>query len=157
MRKAMLLLAVFGLAGSLWAADPFTGTWKFNAAKSRFSAGIEPAPRREQIVILRETGGNHEGSSQGTNTDGSVFSDKWTVPLQGGIVKYQQGGPAAGSYYVVTLVDAGDVYWTLLKDGKQVELNHYVVSKDGKTCTGTFKGINSKGEPYEGLWVVDRQ
>jgi hypothetical protein len=28
MRKAMLLLVVLGLAGSLWAADPLIGTWK---------------------------------------------------------------------------------------------------------------------------------
>jgi len=37
MRKTMLFLAVLGLAGSLWAADPFVGTWKLNLAKSKAS------------------------------------------------------------------------------------------------------------------------
>jgi hypothetical protein len=32
MRKAMLLLAVLGFVGLLWAADPFVGTWKLNIA-----------------------------------------------------------------------------------------------------------------------------
>jgi hypothetical protein len=157
MRRAMLLLAVFGFAASLWAADPFTGTWKYNAAKSKLPAGTEDATRKEQIVILRETGGNHEGSSQITRADGSVISEKWTVPLQGGIIQYQQGGPAKGSFIVMTRVEAGDVYWTVVKDGKQVEQTHYVVNKDGKAFTGTIKGIDAKGKPYEGLWVVDRQ
>ena len=35
MRKALFLFVVFGLAGSLWAADPFIGTWKLNVAKSK--------------------------------------------------------------------------------------------------------------------------
>jgi hypothetical protein len=46
MRKAMLLLAVFGLAGSLWAADPIIGTWKLNIAKSKFML----SPRRNKRI-----------------------------------------------------------------------------------------------------------
>jgi hypothetical protein len=37
MRKAMLWIVVFGLVGTLWAADPFIGTWKRNVAKSTAS------------------------------------------------------------------------------------------------------------------------
>jgi len=35
------LLAVFGLAGALWAADPFVGTWKVDVAKSKTSYPLE--------------------------------------------------------------------------------------------------------------------
>jgi hypothetical protein len=157
MRKAMLFLTVFALTGSLWAADPFTGTWKFNATKSKLPAAIEAATRKAQIVVLRETGGNREGSSQVTRADGSVTSEKWTIPLQGGIIKYQEGGPAAGSFIVETRIEPNETYWTLVKDGKQVERTHYVVSKDGKSFSGEIKGIDAKGKPYEGLWVVDKQ
>jgi hypothetical protein len=156
MRKAMLFIAVFGLAGSLWAADPFTGTWKFNAAKSRFPAGMGDATK-ESTIILREVDGNHEGIQSGTRVNGSAFSEKWIVPLKGGTVKYQEGGPAEGSFYFVTRGDVGDAYWTLVKDGKQVEQTHYVVSKDDKTVIGTIKGTDAKGKPYEGRWVADRQ
>jgi hypothetical protein len=31
MRKAMLFLAVLGLAGPLWAGEPWVGTWKVSA------------------------------------------------------------------------------------------------------------------------------
>src|SRR5512143_3262334 len=36
MRKAMLLLAVLGLAGALWAQSPFDGTWKVDLNKAQF-------------------------------------------------------------------------------------------------------------------------
>jgi len=47
MRKLILLLAVFELAGSLYGADnPFIGTWKLNLAKSNFS-GSAPKERTD--------------------------------------------------------------------------------------------------------------
>ena len=45
MRKAMLLLAVFGLMGTLWAADPSLGTWKLNLAKSKIPASDLAKPQ----------------------------------------------------------------------------------------------------------------
>jgi len=48
MRKALLLLAVFGLAGALWAQSPFDGTWKTDLNKSQI-----PAPK--PMVISRKT------------------------------------------------------------------------------------------------------
>ena len=37
MRKALLVLAFCGFAASLWAADAFVGTWKFDMAKSKLA------------------------------------------------------------------------------------------------------------------------
>jgi hypothetical protein len=156
MRKALLVLAFCGFAASLWAADAFVGTWKFSIAKSKYPPSQESFPK-EQTVIIREVGTNHESSSNGTRLDGSSIADKWTVPLQGGIIKYQQGGPAAGSYIVMTRIEAGEVYWTLLQNGKQVEVHHYIVSKDGKTFSATIRGTDAEGKLYEGLLVWDRQ
>lgn len=39
MRKTMLLLAIFGLTGSLWAQSPFDGTWKIDYSNAKIVAG----------------------------------------------------------------------------------------------------------------------
>jgi len=156
MGKAMLLLAVLGLTSLLLAADPFTGTWKLSIPKSKLAPSTEAAPKEETLVI-REVGADHEGSIKGTRVDGSAILEKWTVPLQGGFVKYQQGGPATGSSYIETRIDAGEVYWTLLQNGKQTSVSHFVVSQDGKTLFGTTKGTDAKGKPFEALEVWEKK
>jgi len=58
MKKVMLLVAVFGLVGSLWAADPLIGTWKLNVAKSKFSADFlafeKAVAPKESTLVIRE-------------------------------------------------------------------------------------------------------
>ena len=54
MRKALLLPAVVGLVGTLWAADAFVGTWKMNPAKSRFSY---PPPKSFISIIQAQDNG----------------------------------------------------------------------------------------------------
>ena len=77
----MLLLAVFGLVGLLWAADPFlVGTFKLNLAKSKAPANMV-ANTKEAIVVFRELDANTmEGSSTETRKDGTTVTAKWTVP-----------------------------------------------------------------------------
>jgi hypothetical protein len=156
MRKIMIFLAVFGLAASLWAADPWTGTYKMNLAKSKLAPSTEAAPKEETLVI-REVGMDNEGSIKGTRTDGSPILEKWVVPLQGGIVKYQQGGPGKESYYVGTRVGMNEVYWTLLQNGKQMALYHFTLSQDGKIIRGVGKFPDEKGNPFESLEIWERQ
>ena len=65
--------------------------------------------------------------------------------------------PASGDLNVVTRIGGGEDFWTGLQNGKQVEVSHWVVSKDGKTMSGTGKGTDAKGSPYEFLYWCDRQ
>jgi hypothetical protein len=157
MRKAMLLLAVLGLASSLWAADAFVGTWKFDMAKSKPAPNTTGKVVKEAILVIGEKGTDRESYHKNTYTDGSSDLTKWTVPRQGGIVKYQQGGPPTGDINVVTRISGGEDYWTGMQDGKQVSVGHWTVSKDGKEIRGTGKGIDAQGKPYEELWVGYRQ
>ena len=156
MRKTMFFLAVLGLAASLWAADPWTGTYKINLAKSKLAPSTE-AILKEETLVIREVGADNEGSAKGTRVDGSAISEKWIVPIQGGIVKYQQGGPEKGSYYVGTRVGTNEVYWTLLQNGKQTALSHFTLSQDGKIIRGVSTGTDAKGKPFESLEVWERQ
>ena len=43
MKAITLVVALFGLAGLLAAADPIIGTWKMNVVKSKIKPG--PAPK----------------------------------------------------------------------------------------------------------------
>ena len=57
MRRTMLLLAILGLAGSLWAPDPIIGKWKLNLAKSRFGVN-QQGSFKDGMEVYREVSGN---------------------------------------------------------------------------------------------------
>jgi hypothetical protein len=155
MRKAMLLLAVFALVGTLWAADPIIGTWKLNIAKSKFSPILQammkqPSPI-EKTEVYREVNTDLIELS-----DGSPTSDRWTWPHQGGIINRQPPLSEEMSY-VETLIELGHWYVTVLQNGKQVILIHKTFSKDGRTMRQTLTGTDPQGKPFEQILVFDRQ
>jgi hypothetical protein len=93
---------------------------------------------------------------KGTNVDGTPYASKGNRPLPGGIVKSEPPSPK-GTVLYVSVIGPGDAYLTTLKDGKQTVLDHYVVSKDGKTLTVTTRGTDEKGKPAEAVYILDRQ
>jgi hypothetical protein len=154
MRKTMLFLAVFSLAGSLWAADPIIGTWKLNIVKSTFSPVAlalqgQKSPK-ETTEVYREEGDLIEMS------DGLPNSDKWTWSRQGGVVT-RKPPVGQGIVYVETLITPGHWIATILIDGKQAAIYHKVIDKDGKTMRQTFKGVDPDGKPFEQIQVYDKQ
>ncbi len=154
MRKALLLLAVLGLAGSLWAADPIVGTWKLNIAKSKFLA-TDSVPK-EQTLVIREVGTEQfEMSITGVQADGKPMSAKATHPQQGGVVS---GMSLPESYMVIqTVIGPGNVCTTFLQNGKQVRLHHNLVSKDGKTMTQAVRLLDTKGQPVDAVGYWEKQ
>jgi hypothetical protein len=156
MRKAMLLLAVFGLGGSLWAGDPMLGTWKLNVAKSTFPSDVQAPPKELTQVIRRLKNNEGEFIQTGIRTDGTLISVKYMVPRQGGAVKTQIPLPE-GTSIVVKKVDSRNVITTYIQDGKEVAVIHGVVSKDGKTLTQTTKVTDDQGKIIEQIEVFDRQ
>ena len=152
MRKTMLLLAVFGLIGSLWAADPIIGTWKLNVDKSKGSP--DATSKRTTLpttVVYREVEGNLIEMS-----DGSPASDKWTWPSQGGVAS-RKPPLAENMLYVETLIEPGHWYVTIMRDGKQTGSYHKIVDKDGKTLRQTLKYLLPDGKLLEVLMIYDRQ
>ncbi len=156
MRKAMVLAVLLVMAGSALAADTFqTGTWKLNQSKSK-SSSPTPSNTVESILVFREIEGDlMEGTQTVTRKDGSVVVTKWTTPKNGGVQKYQQGGPAQGVMVVSTVVDSNTAYNTFLRDGKQIQVMHVV--NGGKTITIVAKGTNAQGQPFESTSVFEKQ
>ena len=58
---------------------------------------------------------------------------------------------------VVTVIGPVAFYETVVQNGKQIRVEHIVVSKDGKTLRATIKGTNAQGKPFEQLEVFDKQ
>ena len=162
MNKIFILLLVIPLTGSLWAADPFVGTWELNVAKSEFSSALLEAlgvagPEQETIVIRELNDDELEIIVIGTHMDGSPNSQKQTVPKQGGIVKFQQGGPPKGSYYIETKINESEKYRTLLSNGKQGILLHSIITQDGKAMKLAITGMDNQSKPFGGLYFFEKQ
>jgi hypothetical protein len=75
---ALVFWALVG-AGVLFAADAQIGTWKLNAAKSKFSAG---APRNS-IVIYLAAGDEVTVAVGATDRDGKPTRNEWRGKLDG--------------------------------------------------------------------------
>lgn len=155
MRKAMLLVAVFGLAGTLWAADPIIGTWKMNIAKSKFPP-TEKAPREQYETYRELSSGQTELTMSGVEADGSRFSSKWTWPRQGGIAKSSDPIPKEITY-IEAVIEPYNYCVIVLRDGKQVGRMNKTIDKDGRTMRQTHKGFDDKGNPSERLWFYEKQ
>jgi hypothetical protein len=151
MRKAMLLLAVFGLAGSLWAADPFVGTWKMNAAKSKFTnttfksftmtteaqgKGIKWV---QDMVVADGKAVHRSGAGEYDGTDYPVVGD-----------------PTVDTFSVIK-TNPNTVKYIFKKNGKKVDSGQAVVSKDGKTVTDVGGGKDANGQAFTYSLFTEKQ
>ncbi|MGH9717018.1 MAG: hypothetical protein ACRD4R_09880 [Candidatus Acidiferrales bacterium] len=156
MRKAMLLFAILGLAGSLWAGDLQVGTWKLNLAQSKVPPSYR-APRKATFVF-RTAGDQIEWVLTATDASGSPVTSKGAYPREGGVVKWSVAPAHLGDTTIIsTVVSPYESYQTFLRDGKQERLDHVVVSNDGATTRETIKGMGPQGRPFKVLLVFDKQ
>jgi hypothetical protein len=147
----VVALILMGAGILLAQSDPVIGTWKLNLAKSKFTAG---APPKEQTVTLVQAGDQYQVTISGTAPDGTPFSGKYSIPMKGGA-----GKVLAGPYDAVSSKRMNDNTLDVsdMKGGKEVMHIHVVVSKDGKTQTGTAKGVDLLGKPVAAVGVYDKE
>jgi hypothetical protein len=147
MRKAMLLLAVLGLVGMLWAADPFIGTWKLNLAKS----SINPAPKSQTLKIAAQDSG-FKWAFDTVEADGKATNSVWSGKYDG--KDYSLTGNTDFDTVATKKTNANTLDSVLKKRGEVVGSGSEVVSRDGKTLTLTSKLKNAQGQSIS---VYDRQ
>jgi hypothetical protein len=152
MRKLMMLVAVFGLVGSLWAADPHVGTWKLNVAKSRISSG---AADRSAVVVCTVQDSGTKLLSDGVDADGKPFHAEFTAKYDG--KDYPFKGESDIDTVALRRIDANTWSEVLKKDGKEVVSGQNAISKDGKTMTRTVKGKTATGQDINNTIVYDKQ
>jgi hypothetical protein len=141
-----LAAAVLGFVSAMSAAEPFTGAWKLNPAKSKGSI-----PTDETILIERR--GAMLAVRVSVVTPDRSFSIAFSMPKAGGIGRIEEG-PYNGVSVKRDRTDTIDI--TYMTDGKAVRSTRAVVSKDGRTLTSTGNVVGSNQD--EGwVMVFDRQ
>ena len=147
------LSLVVGLARTALAqSDPAIGTWKLNAAKSKYNPG--PPPKSQTLTITAAANGITV-MSRGTDSTGKPLATDYTVAFDGKDVPVK-GSP---SYDATSAkrVDANTTELTRRKGGKVVQTSRRVVSADGKTMTITTTGVNETGDRISNVGVFEKQ
>jgi hypothetical protein len=151
MRKILCALVLLAFATPLLASDPFVGTWNFNPAKTKYTAGTAP---KNVTLVIEEQGANLHVTANGMNGDGSPISVEYTIPIKGGTGSVM-AGDFDGVRSKVVISNIRDNTFT--KAGKVLRTRHVVVSTDGKTISTTVKGTGMDGKPMAGVDVYDKQ
>jgi hypothetical protein len=138
----------------LAADDPFVGTWKMNASKSKFAKGHEF--KEVTLVILRQ-GDIATLSQTGIDGAGKAVSVKWTEPAAGGMLNFTEGGPPAGMTVVMKKLDAKTVEDVSTMNGKQIGTTHVAISANGKMLTVKQTQMDEKGKAFTNISVYNRQ
>jgi hypothetical protein len=139
-------------ASALWAADASVGTWKLNPAKSTFKPG--PPPVTETRI--------YQAQPKGVKTTvKTLWADRISTTVEYPANYDGKDYPVDGSRDVdAVALSRMDDYTSeaILKHaGKEVGTARRVVSKDGKSMTITYKGVNTRGDHVDNVAVYDRQ
>jgi hypothetical protein len=149
---SVLALSLVSTAPALAQSDPAAGTWKLNAAKSRYSPG--PVPQSNVITIVVVENGL-KVSGQGTDGAGKPTTLNYTVTYDG------KAKPVTGSPdYDSTSgkrINASTTEQTRTREGKMVQTQKREVSADGKTMTITTRGKDKDGKTINNVAVYEKQ
>ena len=133
-------------------ADNFLGTWKLNVAKSKYDAGQAP---KALTVTFEKAGAAVKITAKGTAANGTPINTVYTPTYDSKDV------PVTGSpdYDTASLkmLDANTRHTVRKKGGKEVQVVHSVLAKDGKSFTATTTGVNAKGAKVNSTAVFEKQ
>ncbi|MDE2250326.1 MAG: hypothetical protein KGL25_02830 [Gammaproteobacteria bacterium] len=147
----MTLLSTLFLGANAFAADAVAGSWKLNAAMSKFSG-----PAAKSITrVYKETAEGTSLEQKTVGADGKEMSMHVTIKYDG--KDHQVTGNPDADAVAGKLLDAHTAHFTMKRGGKEVGTVHRVVSADGKTLTANNIGTHADGKPYDDTLVFDRQ
>jgi len=146
-----LIASLVMSAAAKAADDPQTGSWKLNAAKSKYSS---PAPKANTLTITADEK-TYKVHADGVNAEGKPTMTDFTATFDGKDVAAK--ALPYGDTVSAKRIDANTVEVTMKKDGKALVTVTSVVSKDGKTRTSTFAGKDEAGHDVKNVAVYDRQ
>ncbi len=159
MKQIIFVFTVAALLPLMGAGDnPWTGTWKLNIKKSKFSPN--PPPKSATLVI-EEQGDSIKTSFEEIEADDRHVGYAYTAPLDG--KDYPLTGASRpdllrGVDTVALRRDNSRAYGgTFKKSGRLVITNMTSVSRDGKTLTLTVGGVDANGEEVKLTTLWDKQ
>ena len=148
---SLIVLSAVFFASPAFAADPIVGTWKLNAAKSKFITG---AALMAGTRVYTEANGLYTLDQKLTSADGKERSNR--VQYRDGKDEKQATAGATDTTHAKK-IDANTWDFDLKKDGKVVGHVHRVVSADGKTLTVHNTGMQLSGAEGDETLVFDKQ
>jgi hypothetical protein len=153
-RFVLLVLALLTVSVGLAAADdPLVGTWKLNAAKSKFSP---PPPPQDTTIKYEPNGANGiKVTAEITDSKGQKTVTAYSGNFDGKDVTVT--GSADADTCSMRRIDANTTEVANKKAGKATTTLRRAVSKDGKTLTITAKGTDGQGRRVNSVEVFDKQ
>lgn len=150
---SMLLMGLAVSATAAFAADSTVGTWKLNAAKSKFTGSF--VVKSQTDVREATPGGGVKVTREGQLGDGTAIKGSFTYNYDG------KEYPATGLAFDVLSVKRTDPNTTTFEvkktGGKYHVTGQTVISSDGKTMTQTAKGTDADGKAISSTSVFDKQ
>jgi hypothetical protein len=147
------------LSNVVGGADMFSGTWKLNATKSKYSPG--PAPV-SGTTILSSVDGGLKFVVDGVTAAGKKTHSEYTFKFDGN--DYPQkpmldGMPDRDGADMISARRVDDYTYetTASLKGNVLAVTKVVVSKDGKTRTNTVTGKNAQGQTVSNTVVYEKQ
>lgn len=151
---AFLVLALAASGPTLAQGDPRIGTWKLNAAKSKWNPG---PPVKTQTRSYEAVGRALRVSVERVTVDGRRQAYTYTADFDGKDYPVTGQGPSGGDTVALKRIDAYTFESIFKKTGKVVELSTNVISPDGKSMTINSAGTSPRGQPTHNLTVFDKQ
>ena len=142
---AVVFASAIVLAAQTDQNSPFTGTWKLDVTKSKFSPG--PGPKSETVTIAPDG----KVSVQDTNEEGK--SVEWSFTPSGDTAVPIEG---MENSTVIEKRSGNTVDHTWKMNGGNSK-GHGVISKNGKIMKYTMTGTNSQGQPVHDVLIFEKQ
>jgi hypothetical protein len=148
------LLSVVGVAATAdSAADPIVGTWKLDAAKSKFSPG--PAQKSSTRTYAASADGTMTVTVKSVGADGKESTLTRSFKVDGKDYPIKDA-PDADSI-TEKRISSHTTEYVEKKAGKVTVTARRVVSKDNNTLTVTETGTDATGTKFENKSVYSRQ
>ncbi len=132
--------------------DVLVGTWKMNAAKSKYRPG--PAPKSTTLKYEAQ-GDGLKITADIANADGTTQHELYTAKFDG--KTYPVNGDPDRDMATMKRIDANTTEVMGTKGGKPTVNFRRVVSKDGKTLTLTETGTDGTGKKVNNVVVYEKQ
>ena len=150
---SMLLIGLAVTAAVTFAADSMVGTWKLNAAKSKFTGSF--VVKSQTDVREATPDGGVKVTREGQLADGTPLKGSYTYNYDG--KEYPVTG-LAFDVLSVKRIDPNTTTFEVKKTGGKYHVTgQTVISADGKTMTQTAKGTDADGKAISSTVVFDKQ
>ena len=153
-RIGFTVVAVLAFSMAAQAADSFAGKWELNKAKSKLSNPEQVGATA--VIDARPDGGWKLNLSQPMK-DGKTETWYYTCSGDG---KECPAKVSNGDYDTISIkrADANNAVTVMTKKGGKFKMTDTgVVSKDGKSLSGTSEGTDANGKHFSAVWFFDRK